>query len=101
MDEKRDDGSFEQRLQQARSRQGLIESEATPKGDPMGSGLGIAARAGAEMVSAPLVGVVIGYQLDRWLHSRPWFLLVFLLIGMVAGVMGVFRLVSPPKKPPE
>ena len=99
MDEKRDGGSFEQRLQQARSRQGMSEPDAAPepKGNPSDGAAGTAARLGVEMASALVVGLVIGTELDRWLHTSPWFLLLFILLGMAAGVYNVWRLTVPPK----
>ena len=45
---------------------------------------------GLHMVSGPLVGVVIGYFLDRWLETSPWFKLIFLFIGIGAGFLNVY-----------
>jgi len=36
--------------------------------------------------AAVVVGVVIGYALDRWLGSGPWLTLLFLILGIAAGV---------------
>lgn len=55
------------------------------------SGLGWAFRIGAEMVSALVVGVGIGLGLDWWLGTKPWFLVVFFLLGSGAAIMNVFR----------
>ncbi len=102
MDKKRDEGGFDQRLQEARDRQGLIDPDAAPKGKDLPDGaIGAGTRVGVEMVSAVVVGLVIGLWLDRWLHTAPWLMLLFLVLGMAAGVMNVFRLVSPRKTPPE
>ncbi len=43
------------------------------------------------LVSAVVVGGLLGYFLDRWLHTKPIFLLVFGGIGFVAGVRDVLR----------
>lgn len=48
-------------------------------------------RIGVELVAALIVGVGIGYLLDRWLGTAPWLLLVFFLLGSAAGIMNVFR----------
>lgn len=45
---------------------------------------------GMHMVSGPLVGVAIGWGLDKWLGTSPWFKLVFLLIGIGAGFLNVY-----------
>ena len=46
------------------------------------------------MVSAILIGGLIGYGLDRWLHTKPIFLLIFGGMGFYAGVRDVLRRVS-------
>ena len=47
-----------------------------------------------ELVSALIVGVGIGLLLDYWLGTRPWFLLVFFLLGSAAGILNVFRVMK-------
>ena len=55
------------------------------------SGLGRAFRLGTEFIAAILVGAVVGYLLDQWLHTSPWIMLVMLLVGFAAGVLNVAR----------
>jgi ATP synthase protein I len=43
------------------------------------------------LVSAVVVGGLIGYFLDRWLHTKPVFLLILGGIGFFAGVRDVLR----------
>src|SRR5216117_3597980 len=43
------------------------------------------------LVSAVVVGGLLGYFLDRWLHTKPLFLLVLGGIGFYAGVRDVLR----------
>ena len=43
------------------------------------------------LVSAVVVGGLFGYFLDRWLHTKPLFLLLFGGIGFYAGVRDVLR----------
>jgi ATP synthase protein I len=45
-------------------------------------------------VSAIVVGGLIGYALDRWLHTKPVFLLILGAIGFYAGLRDVLRRVS-------
>ncbi len=52
-------------------------------------------RAGVEVVSALVVATAIGWGLDRWLHTLPLFLVIFVVLGGAAGVMNVWRLVGP------
>jgi ATP synthase protein I len=85
---------FEERLRQARTHQGLDKPPekggALPQ-SPWGYGL----RAGVEVVSALVVGIVIGLLLDRWLGTWPWLFLVFFVLGSVSGVLNVYRLFNP------
>ena len=46
------------------------------------------------LVSAVVVGGLLGYFLDRWLHTKPWLLLLFGGIGFYAGVRDVLRRLS-------
>jgi ATP synthase protein I len=43
------------------------------------------------LVSAVVVGGLLGYVLDRWLHTKPVFLLILGGIGFFAGVRDVLR----------
>ena len=43
------------------------------------------------LVSAVVVGGGLGFFLDRWLHTKPIFLLVLGGIGFIAGVRDVLR----------
>jgi ATP synthase protein I len=90
-------GSFEERLKNARLRQGLDTPQRSPNAaqDRAASSLGVGMRVGVELVSALVVAVAIGYGLDRWLHTLPLFLVIFVVLGGVAGVMNVWRLVGP------
>ena len=37
------------------------------------------------------VGLTLGVILDRWLDTRPWGILIFLLLGVAAGFVSLFR----------
>jgi ATP synthase protein I len=87
--------SFEARLQAARSRQGMDAPPEASKAASDTSDLGAGLRVGVELVSALAVAVAIGWGLDRWLHTMPLFLIIFVLLGGVAGVMNVWRLMMP------
>jgi ATP synthase protein I len=50
-----------------------------------------AIRLGGEFVAGVLVGAGIGWLFDFWLGTSPWGLVVFLLLGFVAGVLNVLR----------
>jgi len=65
------------------------------RSDGVGSAMSLGLRAGSEFVSAVVVGVGVGWVLDRGLGTKPAFLIVFFLIGVAAGVWNVIRLTSP------
>ncbi len=58
------------------------------------SGLGFALRIGVELVAALIVGVAIGYMLDRWLGTSPLLSLLGFFFGAAAGFMNVYRVAS-------
>lgn len=89
---------FDQRLREARTRQGLDQPASGQGGLPTGP-WGIGFRAGLEVVSALAVGVVIGLLLDRWLGTRPWLFLLFFVAGAAAGVLNLYRMFSPRRGP--
>jgi len=47
------------------------------------------------MVGAVVVGGLIGYLLDRWLHTAPWLMVVFGAFGFFGGVREVVRRLRP------
>lgn len=56
-----------------------------------GSALGKAFRLSTELVAGVFVGGFIGWLLDRWLGTLPLFLVVFLLLGIAAGLLNAVR----------
>ncbi len=77
---------LDSRLKRARGAPSADPGPAMPR-----SGLAMALRLAAEMVSALIVGGAIGWFLDRWLDTGPWLLLLFLLLGAVAGTLNAYR----------
>ncbi|OSM06201.1 putative transmembrane protein [Magnetofaba australis IT-1] len=55
------------------------------------SGIAIGMRLGVEMVSATVVGGVIGYVLDYWFGTKPWLFLLWFLLGVIAGFRNLVR----------
>jgi ATP synthase protein I len=46
---------------------------------------------GLMLPSSIIVGLFFGYVLDRWLGTGPWLLLVFTVLGVVSGLLSLFR----------
>ena len=53
--------------------------------------MGIAYLMGVHLVSGVIVGIVIGYYLDKYFETKPWLTLVFLVLGIIAGYRNLFR----------
>ncbi len=71
------------------------EPKRESKPDGAGSAMSLGLRAGSEFVSAVIVGLGIGWVLDRALGTNPAFLILFFMLGVAAAVWNVIRLTSP------
>jgi ATP synthase protein I len=60
-------------------------------GDGAGSSMGMAMRIAVEMISALIVSGTIGWFLDQWLDTRPWLMLVMLVLGSATGLWNTYR----------
>ncbi|MDX8407324.1 MAG: AtpZ/AtpI family protein [Mariprofundaceae bacterium] len=47
-------------------------------------------RVGTEIVASTMIGLGAGFMIDRWLDTRPVFLLVFFAFGVAAGFMNLY-----------
>ncbi len=46
-------------------------------------------------LAAPIIGgLLLGYFLDRWLHTSPWMFLVLTILGTVGGFLALIRTVN-------
>ena len=85
------------------------EPSETHRGRPAADASGYARgfRLSSELVAGVLVGAGIGWALDHVLGISPWGMIVFLLLGFVAGVVNVMRAAGiapgsdPGAPPPE
>lgn len=55
------------------------------------TGVGNALKLSSEFIAAVIVGVGLGWFIDRLAGTSPFGLIVFLLLGFVAGVVNVLR----------
>jgi ATP synthase protein I len=46
---------------------------------------------GLELAIAVVIGLAIGYYLDKWLGTGPWMTVIWLAIGFAAGVRSLYR----------
>lgn len=49
---------------------------------------------GFALIICTLVGYGIGYYIDKTVHTRPVFTIIFLLFGVTAGFLNVFRTIA-------
>ena len=70
------------------------DKESKSKGLFMGS----AFRLGTELVAAAVVGTIIGFILDNWFGTKPWFIIIFFIIGVIAGMLNVIRVAKRMQK---
>ncbi len=97
-----DGNSFDARLRAARDRHGMdpVPDDASKSPSaPSLSAMGVGMRVGVELLATLMVGLAIGWALDRWLHTSPIMLALFVVLGGGAGVMNVWRLMAPGRMP--
>jgi F0F1-type ATP synthase assembly protein I len=56
--------------------------------------LGALSTVGFSFVLAIVLGAAAGYYLDKWLGTGPWLFLLFVMFGLAAGIMNVYRTVG-------
>ena len=79
---------FKTRLKIAKSKiKKQVQSDSEKKGTFMGS----AFKLGTELVSAVVVGTIIGFILDSWFDTKPWLIIIFFFLGAAAGMLNVIR----------
>lgn len=71
-------------------RKGALEAEKTAASDRP-SDLGQAFRLSTEFVAGVIAGAGIGWALDWALGTKPWGLIVFMMLGFGAGIMNATR----------
>ena len=86
-----DIAAFERKLADARETEEARRVWKRDLSAPPKSALGVAFRVAVELVSALAVGFAIGWALDNWLGTSPWFMIVFMIMGACAGMLNVYR----------
>ena len=79
---------FKTRLKSAKNR---AKSKYSESKEPSTSGMGLAFKMSTELVAAVAVGTIIGFILDNWFDTKPWFIVIFFFIGVIAGILNVIR----------
>ena len=79
---------FKTRLEIAKKR---ISERTDKNNNNKSSLLGVAFKMSTELVAAVLVGSIIGFIFDSWFGTKPWLILTFFFVGVIAGVLNVIR----------
>ncbi len=56
--------------------------------------LNIYYRVGTELLAGLLIGAGIGWTLDQWINTTPLFLIIFFILGGVAGIYNLWRVLT-------
>ena len=67
------------------SKKNLFDKKNNP------SPIGTAFKLSTELVAAVAVGTIIGFIFDKTFGTKPWFILIFFFVGVVAGIYNVIK----------
>jgi|TARA_B110001452_G_scaffold138825_1_gene115421 ATP synthase protein I len=79
---------FKTRLEIAKSK--LSKRNLYKEKNPPSS-IGTAFKMSTELVSAVVVGTIIGFILDKTFGTKPWLILIFFFVGVITGIVNVFK----------
>jgi ATP synthase protein I len=80
--------SFKTRLEIAKKK---AQTRDLDKKKPNSTPIGAAFKLSTELVSAVAVGTIIGFILDKTFGTKPWLILIFFFVGVVAGITNVIK----------
>ncbi len=81
--------SLEERLKQAQIRDAVRTGRKTAGPD---NNYRLGSRVLAELIGGVAGGFIVGWFLDRWLGTAPWFLLLFLFGGIIVAFRNIYRI---------
>ena len=79
---------FKTRLQIAKDK---ILKKKLSDNNQNSSSIGAAFKLSTELVSAVAVGTIIGFILDKTFGTKPWLIIIFFFVGVIAGIMNVVK----------
>ncbi len=56
--------------------------------------LNIYYRVGTELLAGLVIGAGMGWTLDQWINSTPLFLIIFFILGAIAGIYNLWRVLT-------
>ncbi|AYC99821.1 ATP synthase [Neorhizobium sp. NCHU2750] len=102
----RDDGldARRKRLSQAlaeKKADDAAEMKRDGQSETSRKGMALGLKISSEFVSAIAVGGVLGYLIDWAVGTKPWGMILFVLLGFCAGVLSILRGVGMVAQPPH
>ena len=67
------------------SKRNLFDKKNNP------SPIGTAFKLSTELVAAVAVGTIIGFIFDKTFGTKPWLILIFFFVGVIAGITNVIK----------
>ncbi|MCO6186936.1 AtpZ/AtpI family protein [Rhizobium sp. L1K21] len=87
--------SLDERLKkldsQLASKKGKANGDGEKETSGRGKGYTTAVKLSSEFIAAIVTGAVLGYLLDYFLGTKPWGMVIFLLIGFAAAILNMLR----------
>ena len=80
--------SFKTRLEIAKNK---ISKKKIYQNNQPSSSLGTAFKMSTELVAHVAVGTIIGFILDKTFGTKPWLILIFFFVGVIAGILNVIK----------
>ena len=80
--------SFKTRLEIAKDK--ILKKKLYQNNQPSSS-LGTAFKMSTELVAHVAVGTIIGFILDKTFGTKPWLILIFFFVGVIAGILNVIK----------
>ena len=84
------DKSLTERIEIAIAREG----KSTTDNQADRSLVNMFSRVATELLAGLLIGAGVGWTIDHWLETKPWFLVIFFLLGGAAGILNLWRVVT-------
>ena len=79
---------FKTRLQIAKNK---LLKRKSDNNNENSSSIGAAFKLSTELVSAVAVGTIFGFILDKTFGTKPWLIIIFFFIGVIAGIINVIK----------
>ena len=91
--------SLDQRLDQAKREEAVRNGKPSDESQRLIRSVG--SRILSDLVGLPFGGGLIGWIIDRWAGTTPWFMLALLFFGFGLAIRNVMRIANQGPKRPE